>query len=255
MSTSLFATGASSGIGAAFVAQTPAGVAEPHTFSRRPSSGRWKAADLSDTHQWPVVTAAVGAALDDEKPGHAIFFHCSGTGDPVGRVVDLDATEYAAGVILNAASGMALGQAFLRACHARQIRATLVLAGSPAADKDVPGMAQYCAGKDGLHHWGRIVAAEQPSESGNRVITVVPYAVLTEAVRSTMTHDPSEVPLVQYFRDVEAAGEFASPQVCAEQIWSMITTASNGDVVPVGAITIAARAAAAEKAQAQSKND
>ena len=40
------------------------------------------------------------------------------------------------------------------------------------------------------------VAMEQTPESGNRVITVVPYAVLTDVVRSVMTKDPAEVPLV-----------------------------------------------------------
>lgn len=248
MTTSLFVSGASSGIGAAFLDRIPPGVAEPHTFSRRPSSGRWTASDLGDSRQWTSVIAAFEAALDAERPEHAIFFHCSGTGDPVGRVVDLDPAEYASVVVLNAASGMALGQAFLHACHQRGVRATLVLASSPAADRYVPFMAHYCAGKDGMQHWCQIVAAEQALQSGNRIITVVPYAVLTEAVRSVMRCDPDEVPLVSYFRQVEAAGEFASPETCADHIWLAIESAGNGDVVPVGAVVIAERAAAAAAA-------
>jgi len=105
-------------------------------------------------------------------------------------------------------------------------------------------MAQYCSGKDGMQHWGTIVAMEQTPESGNRIVTVVPYAVLTDVVRSVMTRDPNEVPLVNYFRQVEAANEFASPELCAEQIWNVIDTASNGAIVPVGAVWIAERAAA-----------
>ena len=244
MSISLFVTGGSSGIGAAFLDKVPPGVNDPHTFSRRESEGRWTQADLGDPRQWPTVWDAVDAALDDEKPDHAFFFHCSGTGDPIGRVVDIDPREYASVVTLNAASGISLGQAFLRSCHQRSIKATLVLTSSPAAEKDVPGMAQYCAGKDGLQHWGTIVAIEQAG-TPNRVVTVVPYAVLTEVTRSIMTRDPNEVPLVNYFRQVEAAGEFASPETCADQIWAVIDTASNGDIVPVGAVIIAERAAAA----------
>jgi benzil reductase ((S)-benzoin forming) len=243
VTTSLFVTGASSGIGAAFLGQVPAGIGEPHTFSRRPSTGHWTGADLGDAGQWPAVVAAIEAALDAEQPEHAVFFHCAGTSDPVGRVTDLDPGEYASVVVLNAASGMALGQAFLRACRERGIRATLVLCGSPAAGKDTTGLAHYCAGKDGLHHWGRIAAAEQDG-TGNRVITVVPYAVLTDVVRSVMTRNPDEVPLVHYFRQVEAAGEFATPETCAEHIWTAIEGAANGDVVPVGARVIADRAAA-----------
>lgn len=245
MATSLFVTGASSGIGAAFLEQVPAGINEAHTFSRRPSAGAWTEADLGHPRQWPTVWNAVEAALDAEQPDHAIFFHCSGTGDPIGNVVDLDPYEYALVVTMNAASGQSLGQQFLRACAQRGIRATLVLTSSPAAHKDVTGMAQYCAAKDGLEHWGRIVAMEQRPESGNRVMTVVPYAVLTEITKAIMTRDPDEVPLVNYFRQVEAAGEFASPESCAEHIWSVIATGSNGDIVPVGATVIAERAAAA----------
>jgi benzil reductase ((S)-benzoin forming) len=240
---SLFVTGASSGIGAAFLDQVPPGIRTPHTFSRRAAGGRWTQADLGEAAQWPAVVAAFESALDADQPEHAIFFHCAGTSDPVGRVADLDPAEYASVVVLNAASGMALGQAFLRACRARDIRATLVLCGSPAAGKDTTGLAHYCAGKGGLHHWGRIAAAEQDG-TDNRVITVVPYAVLTEIVRSVMTRDPAEVPLVSYFRQVESAGEFASPATCAEHIWTAIEGAANGAVVPVGATVIAERAAA-----------
>jgi short-subunit dehydrogenase len=245
MATSLFVTGASSGIGAAFLEHVPAEVNDPHTFSRRTSGGLWTEVDLGHPRQWPTVWSAVEQALDEEKPDHAIFFHCSGTGDPIGNVVDIDPAEYALVVTLNAASGPALGQQFLRACHQRGVRATLVLTSSPAAHKDVTGMAQYCASKDGMEHWGRIVAMEQPPESGTRVITVVPYAVLTEVTKSVMTRDPAEVPLVNYFRQVEAAGEFASPETCAEHIWTAIESAANGDVVPVGAVVIAERAASA----------
>jgi benzil reductase ((S)-benzoin forming) len=245
MATSLFVTGASSGIGAAFIEQVPTDLLEPHTFSRRPAGGRWTQVDLGHQRQWETVVSAFTQALDAQQPDHAIFFHCSGGGDPVGRVVDLDPLEYGLVVTMNAASGIALGQAFLRACHLRGVRATLVLTSSPAADKDVPGMAHYCAAKDGMQHWGRIVAMEMTPESGNRVITVVPYAVLTEIVKSVMTKDPNEVPLVNYFRQVETAGEFASPETCARHIWTAIHEASNGAVVPVGALVIAERAAAA----------
>jgi hypothetical protein len=75
-------------------------------------------------------------------------------------------------------------------------------------------------------------------------MTVVPYAVLTEVTRSVMTRDPEQVPLVNYFRQVEAADEFSSPETCAEHIWSVIADGANGDVVPVGSVVIAERAAA-----------
>jgi NAD(P)-dependent dehydrogenase (short-subunit alcohol dehydrogenase family) len=243
--TSLFVTGASSGIGAAFVDRNPEGVNEPHTFSRRSASGRWRHADLGDPTHWGTVRSAVEQALDEERPEHAIFFHCSADSGAIGLVVDLDAESYASSVILNAAAGPALGQAFLRACDRRAIRATLVLTGSPAASKNLPGMAQYCAAKNCLQHWASVVAMEQSAESGHRIISVVPYAVLTDPVKSAMAQDPAKVPLAGYFRQVEAAGEFASPQTCADQIWAAILSEPNGAIVPVGAVVIAQREGAA----------
>lgn len=245
MSTSLFVTGASSGIGEAFVAHPTAEITSLHTFSRSPARGRWTRADLGDPAQWGAVTRTITHALDAESPSHAILFHCAGTSDPMGRIVDLDPEAYAASVALNAAAGPALGQAFLAACQQRGIRASLVIAGSPAAAKDVPGMTHYCSGKSGVQHWAKIAALEVPATSTTRVITVVPYAVLTDVVRSIMTQDPEVVPLVSYFRQVEAAGEFATPEDTATQIWHAIDRADNGDVLPVGALAIAARALAA----------
>ena len=159
-------------------------------------------------------------------------------------VADLAFEEHSGAILLNAASGPVLGQMFLGACSGRAIRATLVLVGSPAAGKDVPGMAHYCAGKDAMHHWARIAALEV-SEGDTRVVTVVPYAVLTDVVRNVMAKDPSEVPLVEYFRQVEQAGEFATPEETAEQIWATVESAPNGAVVPVGSLVVAHRAAAA----------
>jgi benzil reductase ((S)-benzoin forming) len=244
MQTSLFVTGASTGIGAALLSQVPETLGQAHTFSRTPSAGRWVAADLSGPGGWAVVCSTVERALDAERPSHAVFLHCAGTSVPVGRLTDLSVDEHAGAVLLNSASGPVLGQMFLAACSSRGIRATLVLVGSPAAGKDVPGMAHYCAGKDGMQHWARIAALEVPALAETRVITVVPYAVLTDVVRSIMTEDPAEVPLVNYFREVERAGEFAPPQLAAEQIWAAVESAPNGATVPVGALVIADRATA-----------
>jgi short-subunit dehydrogenase len=248
--TTLFITGASRGIGAAVLEHAPTGVARAHTFSRKPSRGSWTRADLSSPTGWTAVRDTVTRALDAERPDQAIFVHCAGTSDPIGRVDDLSEDEHAGAVLLNSGSGPVLGQAFLRACARRGITATLVLVGSPAGSKDVPRMAHYCSGKGAMQHWARIAAMEAASAESTRVITVVPYAVLTDVVRAIMGQDPDEVPLVDYFRQVEAAGEFATPETAAEQIWAAIESADNGAVVPVGALVVAERAAAASVASA-----
>jgi len=232
----LFVTGASSGIGAASVAAAPPEYDRVVTVSRREAERGWVAADLFDPASWPRVVAVIEQTLDAARTDHAVLLHCAGTADPIELLVDADPAAYARSVILDFASGPALGQAFLRACHARGVRATLVMCSSPAADKVIPRQAHYCASKAGMNTWAAVAAAEQPPGSADRVITVVPYATLTDMTRAAMAQDPAHFPMAQHFRDTEAAGGFASPADTAAQIWSAIDTAANADVVAVGAV-------------------
>lgn len=240
MTTTLFVTGASSGIGAAVLGQAPDSVEHIVTFSRSEARGEWIATDLTDPDSWALVGASVDRVLEHDRPDHAILFHCSGLMSPITALAEADPDEYLRTVLLNFASGPVLGQAFLRACASRGIRATLLLAGSPAAHKVLPATSHYSAGKVALEQWGLCAAVEQSSASGNRVITVVPYAVLTDMVRDVMKKDPDDVPIVNYFRQVEANDAFATPETTAQHIWSVIDTAENGAIVPVGAIPTSA---------------
>jgi len=241
MTTALFVTGASSGIGAAMLDARPDHVTRAVTFSRSAAAGEWIKADLSDPQSWPAVGQATERLLQQDQPEHAIFFHCSGIMVPAAGLAEADPRQYLAAVLLNFASGPVLGQAFLTACTQRGIRATLLLCGSPAAHKVVPATSHYSAGKAALEQWGRCAAVEQSPQSGNRVITVVPYAVLTDMVRDVMAKDPARVPLANYFRQVEADDGFATAQTTAGHIWAAIDSARNGDVIPVGAVPIEAQ--------------
>lgn len=221
MTTTMWITGASSGIGAAVAQLAVERVDDLISFSRRPATvGRWIAADLADPRGWALTVDEISRGLRSGTE-HAVLFHCSGTGEPASDVVDADPEEYRRSVLLNFAAGPAVGQGFLNACRAAGVRSTLVLCGSPAADKVPRGLAHYSAGKAGLHHWARCVAGELEG-SGSRVVTVVPYAVETALVHAILAEDPEEVPLSQYFRSVQENGAFATPGEAAEQIWTAL---------------------------------
>jgi NAD(P)-dependent dehydrogenase (short-subunit alcohol dehydrogenase family) len=240
MSGALFVTGGSSGIGAAFLAAAPAEYEHVVSFSRRPAAGKWFPADLGDTTSWPVVVAANEAGLDESEADHAVLFHCAGTAAPMALLADADPATYAEAVVLDFASGPVVGQAFLRACRARGIRATLLVCSSPAADLVIPMQAHYCGSKAGLSRWAEVAAAESAGDTDTRIVTVVPYATLTDMVRSAMGEDPDVFPMAQLFRETAERDGFATAEETAGHVWAAVASATNGDVVEVGAVPTSA---------------
>jgi benzil reductase ((S)-benzoin forming) len=228
-------SGASSGIGAAMASAVPDPDARLIGIGRRPpATGEHVSADLSRPDAWPRVATHFADVLAAGDVRSAVFVHMSGIGTPVGPVVDADPEAYTAAVLLNAASGQVLGQAFLAACERAGVRPTLVLCSSPAAAAPAPGASHYGAGKSALEYWAAAVAVEV--EGWGRVFSVVPYAVDTPMVRETIAH-PEATPIAAKLRAAAENGLLASAESTAAQIWSAVLDDTvNGAAVPVGAV-------------------
>jgi benzil reductase ((S)-benzoin forming) len=228
-------SGASSGIGAAMASSLPEPGARLIGIGRRaPLAGEHVSADLSRPDSWPGVANHFAEVLGAEGVRSAVFVHMSGIGTPAGPVVDADPEAYTAAVLLNAASGQVLGQAFLAACRRADVRPTLVLCSSPAAARPAPGATHYGAGKSALEYWAAAAAIEV--EGWGRVFSVVPYAVDTPMVRETIAH-PEATPIAAKLRAAADNGLLASAETTAEQIWSAVLDETvNGSAVPVGAV-------------------
>jgi short-subunit dehydrogenase len=136
-------------------------------------------------------------------------------------------------VLLNSAAGQVLGKAFLTACRRSDTPATLVLCSSPAAARTVPGISQYGAGKAALQFWAAAVATEV--EGWARVFSVIPFAVDTPMVRETIAH-PEATPIAAHLHAAAEAGELASAEDTAAQIWQLVLDGTHGEAVPVGAV-------------------
>jgi benzil reductase ((S)-benzoin forming) len=233
--TVVWISGASSGIGAALAASVPYPGARLIGISRRrPARGDHVEADLSRPADWRRIAAHFGEVLGPRDVGSAVFLHMSGVSMPVGPVTDADADAYTAAVLLNSASGQVLGQAFLDACKRTGTPATLVLCSSPAAATAIYGASHYGAGKAALEYWAAAVAKEV--EGWARVFSVVPHAVDTPMVRSTIAH-PDATPIAGRLREAADRGDLATPEVTAAQIWShVLDESTQGSAVPVGAV-------------------
>jgi benzil reductase ((S)-benzoin forming) len=239
--TVVWISGASSGIGAALAASMPYPDARVIGISRRRGAhGEHLEADLSNPAAWPDVAAHFADVLGRGEVPSAVFLHFAGVATPVGPVTGADPAEYAAAVLLNAASGQVLGQAFLQACRRTSTEPTLVLCSSPAAATPAFGVSHYGAGKSALQYWASAVAHE--IDGWGRVFSVVPFAVDTPMVRATIALPPGTTPVADKLRAAAESGDLATPEATAAQIWSLVLDGTtHGPAVPVGAVPAAMR--------------
>jgi benzil reductase ((S)-benzoin forming) len=230
-------TGASSGIGRSLGATIPYPDAIVVGVSRRGGSiGDSLSADLSDPSAWGDVRLAVERHLARRRFDRAVLLHFAGLGAPHVPAAAADPDEYARSVILNAASGPALGQAFLAACASAAVPATVVLCSSPAAMRPMPGVTHYGAGKAGMEYWVRSVAAEADG-AGAVVFAVVPHAVDTPMVREVMARGADGGPVGAVLRSVAEGPGLATADDVAREIWQLVLEGDHaGEAIAVGAV-------------------
>jgi benzil reductase ((S)-benzoin forming) len=234
MTTAVWISGASSGIGAALARSVPYEDARVLGISRRPPAvGEHLAADLSDVSSWSAVSQSFEAVLRDDHPERAVLLHFSGNGAPHGPIVDADPDEYARSVILGAAAGQVLGQAFLRTCRHHGVPAVLVVCSSPGALEPHRGMAHYGAGKSALLYW---TAVARDEESGSVILAVIPWATDTPMLRDAMDQPVETNPVSGMVRAAFDAGEVATPADVAAEIWNNVVAGAPVSPLHVGIV-------------------
>jgi benzil reductase ((S)-benzoin forming) len=238
MSDVIWVSGASSGIGAAFVDSVP----DPHArvigISRRPHGGiEHLQADLSDPESWRRVEAHFREVLGEGRYREALFFHCAGTVAATGSLLTAETQEYTRSVLLNSASGQVLGRAFLATASEAGCHATLVMCSSPGASDALAGMSHYCGGKAASEHWARAVAAEMgDGPDAPRVFSIVPCGVDTALVRDLVDGPTAGTPIAEFFRTAIAADVLATPEQVGREIWEVIARGvPQGQAIRIGA--------------------
>lgn len=240
MGRTIWVSGASSGIGAAFIDAAPQDCDRIIGISRRPyGETEHIAADLGDPASWRSVEESFARELRYPALERPLFFHCAGTSDATGLMGTVDSEAYARAVICNAAAGQVLGRAFVAGVIQAGLGrgATMVMCSSPSAQNALPGLTHYCGGKAALEHWARSAAAEVGGgDDAPRIFSVVPRAVDTPMVRGAMDRSPEEMPIAGHFRELESQGGLVTPQKAAADIWKAIADqVDQGAAIPVGA--------------------
>jgi short-subunit dehydrogenase len=233
----IWVSGASSGIGDAFVGAVPDRDARVIGISRRPRQGiEHLAADLSDPTTWPVVESHFRETLGAGQYSEALFFHCAGTVAANGPLIEADSAEYTRSVLLNSASGQVLGRAFLAATSEAGCRATLIMCSSPGATTPLAGMSHYCGGKAASEHWTRAVAVEfGDAPDAARIFSVVPHETDTALLREIVDGAAAATPLATFFRSAIANDALATPERVGKEIWQAVDRGvPQGAAVPVG---------------------
>jgi len=227
-------SGASSGIGAALARSLPISGAQLIGIARRPPArGEHLPADLSDPASWPAVQTSFEEVVGSGDLERALFLHFAGDGAPHGPASAADPLHYARSVLLNAASGQILGQAFLHTCAQAGVPAVLVVCASPGALAEHRGMAHYGASKAALLHWTQVVRAE---ETDSVVLAVIPWATDTPMLRDAMKQDPETNPLSGEIRTMVERGELelAAPEEVAAEVWAAVMAGAPRSPLHVG---------------------
>jgi benzil reductase ((S)-benzoin forming) len=220
-------TGASRGLGLALAGSVPfpARIVDV-SRSGPPEAGGIDhiAADLAAPDSLLDAAQRIGALVEEERPGRCVLIHAAGTLNPIGFAGEVETGEYARSVLLNAAAGQILGQAFLAALADMPGTHDLVMITSGAAHKVYEGWSAYCAGKAALDRWVAVAGAEQARRGGVRVSAISPGVLDTAMQEEIRRSSERDFPDIARFRALHTDQELVDPRDAAIALWELIET-------------------------------
>ena len=223
MTTLVFISGASSGIGLAMARRHPFDAARIIDISRRGGGGfEHHPADLADPASWPGVADLFLREMQGFEGERVVFVHSAGTLEPMGYAGEVDAAAYTRQVLLNSAAPQVLGQAFVRAARETRAPCTLLNVGSGAGHSAYRGWSAYCGGKAASDHWIRTVGLEQRERGHCQLISVAP-GIIETPMQEQIRASPSEAfPDAETFRSLHREGALRSPDEAARDLWALL---------------------------------
>ncbi len=239
MSSLIWISGASSGIGRAMVETVPWEGARVIDISRGGTPGiEHLQADLADPSSWAAVGGSFRRELDHFDGDRVTFIHAAGMVEPIGFAGEVDTDAYTTNVLLNSAAPQVLGHLFLAATREVAASRHLVMLTSGAASSVYAGWTSYGAGKAAVDQWVRNAGAEQSTRGGVQVLAVAPGTVDTATQEQLRATSKEAFPKQQKFLDLHKEGKLSDPSEVATAIWDLLDQGlDNGSVVDLREVT------------------
>lgn len=234
MTTIIWISGGSGGIGSALIETVPWDDARIVDVSRSGVGGHEHLrADLSDELGWAILARSFEQELASGGVDRAVFVHAAATITPIGYAGEVDAEGYRRQVVLNSASPQVLGDAFIRAVTSADVEGHMIVLTSGAASSVYPGWSAYSAGKAAVDQWVRTTGAERASRGDRcRVLAVAPGVVATQMQEEIRATPEDRFPRREKFVSLHEQGGLREPTEAAEGIWSLLDRdLENGAVV------------------------
>ena len=238
-------TGASKGLGAAFVEQLLSpqrrviGIARSANDALADAARAkgawldWYLQDLGDVAASEALVASICASVPRDASRYVLINNAASMG-PVGAIARLPVAETVAALNINLASPMQMTARFVEATDAFAVADRRVLnISSGSGRRPMDGNGVYSATKAGLDMFTRCMKAEQqerPADRRVRVVSLAPGVIDTQMQVYARSRDPETFPQTRYFAKMKDDGVLVSPADAARKILGYLDRDDFGDV-------------------------
>ena len=225
-------TGASKGLGAAFVEQLLSpdrrviGISRSANLSLgvvardRDAWLDWYLHDLADVPGTDVLATSICTSMPRDATRYVLINNASLMA-PVGAVARLDAAAVADALAVNLAASILFTSRFLAATDELAADCRILNISSGSGRRPMDGNGVYSATKAGIDMFTRCANAEQqqrPEGRRARLVSLAPGVIDTDMQVYARGHDPATFPQTRYFAKMKEDGVLVSPADAARRI-------------------------------------
>jgi NAD(P)-dependent dehydrogenase (short-subunit alcohol dehydrogenase family) len=236
-------TGASKGLGAAFVEQLlspgrrvigiarSANDALAAAAKTRDAWLDWYLQDLADADATDALAASICAGMPRDATRYVLINNAALI-EPVGSASTLAPAPVMAALAINIAAPMLFSARFLAATDHRDVDRRILNISSGSGRRPMDGNGVYSATKAALDMFTRCMKAEQlerPEGRRARVVSLAPGVIDTDMQVHARSQDPMRFPQTAYFAKMKADGVLVSPADAARKILGYLMRDDFGD--------------------------